>query len=663
MYNTVKISGNQFFYISDVFFGRGRSPYFEVADDGRSLTASVPENATFGKITVISNRRSVTGVSSLDFMPIPKPLYYEATNHANNYNGLIISPGGQLRLLGRNLTSVTGLLINNAPHTITNSGTVTSIPNLDYIETFIESGYNTRGPFRLLFKTENRVVSDFNFQPYIYISGIGGSKSTITTNYTGVTGSVLFVALRFKNNNIIAISPKVSLGGKVNGQEYKNTFSGQNPEAVYLSGLIPSSGTDGGIKLWAENGSFYENTGIKITIARAPEVFYVDNLISSGDKYYQKTYYLDDSMVIVGKNLQYVTGIKYLLFSGEASTLPKFGLTTGSLRYNYSFTDNPDPNSLDKYFYWSGWKASPSGDKITLPFSGTNYKISGRAGSTGIYTCGLSGLSNTLTTTPQTDIWRGLGLCALFSPYGVINQITPSGIQSGAGGFQYDGVSRPGEWYISDYADNVYYTTTRNIYTYIRYSGVPFSGLGQAIIKYQNYKTYDTTNPSITGPYFLPGIYFTGDGSGQYLFSSHKNLNSRQITGDIYGGYGFLVDSGVQSRANDFLIAAQSWGYGYRLELPGKSGWNWYATGTKTFVSDKTVSPWFASGNQMAKGWGVPRVIIVPKQLVYNGTTSEYYAYLAISGHSLAKGPNYFPYTIYMENGNTQFASGLVMGY
>ncbi len=646
MAKLITISGSDFIYVSDVYFGNYASPSFTVSDDKKNIQAIVPQGVEYGQIKVISKRRGVSGTSLLNFIPVPRIDSYSAAfdTYNQNINNNILSPSGYLRLYGKNFGNISGVFINNILVKAEASGIGNNFDGSDYVDLRVPNGY-TRGVFKIT-SPSGSTTSSFNFNPYIYVSGIGSTPTAALISYTGIPNSLLYINYKSKNP-IIMDSPasnvyNVSIGGPISGVYNKIKFSGVTSSYI-LSGVIPSSGVNGGIRIWDERGGYYENTGISLTIANPPEVYFLTNaFVRTGERqgtgYYQgQTIYLDQSLEIEGNNLQWITGIKYELFDTHTSPVQdEYG---SQFLFGVRWGRTVDPNS-NKYPKASGWMVSPDGKKLVIPLTGTNYTLpltGGYKGTSPFVSASQSGLSGSIQSSLVSKI--GLGLFALMSPYNVI-QICPTGITSGFN-LKYanqTNITFPGVVYLGDFRDE-YFTGVGAGPVYLESD---IMGL-----RVSEMKVYDYSYTGYQAGTFLGyGVLCSGDPTGTAGFA-------KQYENDIRNG--FKANSGEQVRRCFNTIPATTYAYGLTMKFPAISGWNWYATGTFTQAIYDNV--WSGTAAQVRNGWSLSRTVYQPANRL-----SEY-LYLQVSGSKLDLGRNTFTYEILGDNTSYQLVTGVVYCY
>ncbi len=537
--------------------------------------------------------------------------------------------------------------------TFLSSGITQNPQGEDYIDFRVPIG-NVRGNFKVSSAGNNITSSPFDFVPNIFVSGIGPNSSSLVTDYTGAPGSSLTIGIL---NNLVASlmdNPSasiysISVGGPTSGVYNKLGFANFGAPN-FLLGTIPFSGSNGGVRVWDERGGYYENTGIRLTVAYAPEVYSVTNaytrtgIISGVSLYASNLIYLDQSVELEGKNLQWVTGVKYELF--DNSTVPIQDEYGSQFLFGTRWGRTINVNS-NKYPKASGWVVSADGTKLSIPLTGTNYTLpltGGYVGTSPFVSASQSGLSGSIISSVVSKF--GLGLFALMSPYNVV-QICPTGISTGF--FNKYGattnITFPGQVYISDFR-NEYWTGIGAGPSYLENQTMG--------VRYDRMNVFDYSQPTtgISQNLYLGfGVICSGNISGRIAsgaFGSTDHWESGNPNG-------FLIASGAQTRKVTAALPGTLYGYGAFINFLGRSGWNWYATGALTAPGFN--NPFSGNAKQVSGGWGLPRsTYLIPNR--QNNTI-----YLRISGHTLNTGQNLFPYYIFGDDGSYQLVSGVIWAY
>ena len=188
----VRIVGKNFYRVDEVKFGDVDATSFRVyaLPIGVDMVdAVVPANATYGKVQIISTLRGITGRSLTNFIPTPV------------ITGVVPAtgvPGSTIRLLGRGLSGVTGVSINNLLCTgigSVNSGLYTDYRQIDgssssniYYGFSVESNReiraqvpsgNTYGNIKIHTRSGINVLTSSSFSPEALITGFSPASGRI----------------------------------------------------------------------------------------------------------------------------------------------------------------------------------------------------------------------------------------------------------------------------------------------------------------------------------------------------------------------------------------------------------------------------------------------------------------------------------------------------
>lgn len=610
--NKINISGTGFFNIDNVYFGAQKSPAFSINTKGTLIQATVPENALYSPIVVSATGRNQFGIPPQFFNPIPTILTYTPADDVLNYNvqDFVVSPSGYVKVIGHNFNGVTGIFFNNIRTSISVKGIDSQSPNIEYIKCRIPSGL-TRGPITLMGYNGVRVNSDFSYQPNIYISGVGTSKLDIGNSVSGLAGQgIIYIKMKYKMDEIMSMPSSnqyhVTIGNFLSGTPNKTIFRQLEPasdpdRAYYLTGRFPTSGVDGTVKVWMENGSYAENTGVKAFYTRPPQVYYVDNNIITGNMVSGKNItYLGESLIVIGENLQYITGIQYKTFDGYGDP---------------SMDNKTAPTANGPYPYWSGFSITNDGKRLSLPTTGTLF-------TTPAYCIDLSynGISGAFNSSPTSN----LSSAVLMSPYGNVDlQTYFTQPYTGANNFVYPYYRNA--FYIADYK---YSTAATGI--------LSATNAGELI-------------PSMS---YLYDSGYLGISNWRLNFSGYTGVARTEST----SRNGYCINSGVQVRGE--FINSTCFGYGATFIFPARSGFNYYETGIYT-QTPSYKSPMSGSAAQLAAGWGIGRTIYFRK----GAYSPVIHMYIGISGHVLNTGVNNFLYEVRGDDGWRSSLTGIIWGY
>lgn len=288
--NNIIISGNNFYEISRVIFSSGQESEFSIIDDNL-ISATIPQNAFYGKIKVVSDLFGISGESSELFSPFPNILgFYPLSGFTGDY----------ITISGFGFEGVGGIKINNLP---ASSSGVFTVTNNTGISLQVPSG-NTYGQIRLYGTQGVSTLSKDSYYPYALITGI--------TPASGRTGE----ALRISGRNFLPEllynfgSDKyvVSFRGGVSGD-----FALINNSTV-LTGLVPYGAKSGIIKIFSSTLNEYPSSFSYVVRSQPPSLSQIVPL--SG-----KT---GDFISVIGENL---LNINNLIITG---------LNTG---YNFSSSE------------------------------------------------------------------------------------------------------------------------------------------------------------------------------------------------------------------------------------------------------------------------------------------------------------------------------------
>lgn len=266
----VIISGSNFYRIDAVKFNGSGANYTVI--DPYTIKTNVPEFASWGYVTVQSTARSLTGTSSLKFVPFPQ---------INGFSPNTGISGTQISISGRSFSGVSGVSINglNASFTvINNTGINVTIPSGNVNGYIKVSGQN--GTFDL---------SDSSFGAVAYITGFNP--------ISGFTGT----AIDILGNNFF---PEIMyLVGVSNG--YLVTFQGGATGSFdrvnngRLTGVVPSGAQSGIVAINKDESTLYPSSQSFYVMSQPPLISYV--IPNSG-----KTL---DNAVIYGNNFLGLTGL------------------------------------------------------------------------------------------------------------------------------------------------------------------------------------------------------------------------------------------------------------------------------------------------------------------------------------------------------------------
>lgn len=238
---SVRLSGTNFYRISHVLFNSGVSSSFQVLSPSM-IQATVPLNAAWGKVWVISDERGISGLSVQNFVPIPK---------IERFTPVTGNTGETVIIQGYGFSGITGVLFNNLPNINPFTTTFRVLSNTG-ISGVVPTG-NFRGRITLLGQSGVRVSSTTDFGAYITITGLSPSRAR-TGDAIEILGSNFYSDILYKIPNTTN-SFLVSFGGG----DITGHFIRVN--ANRLTGLVPYNAKSGAVYLYDPDLNPYASTG------------------------------------------------------------------------------------------------------------------------------------------------------------------------------------------------------------------------------------------------------------------------------------------------------------------------------------------------------------------------------------------------------------------
>ena len=304
----ILISGNYFYSITDVIFSTGISGAFNVLSPN-IIEATVPEFASWGKIKVSSNVTLQTGLSSQNFVPIPR---------IDKFTPISGLSGDTITIQGRGFSGVTGVLFNNLPN-ISPFTTTFSVINYTGITAIVPTG-NFKGKIKVLGQSGVLALSSGNFRPIITITGLSPTGAK-TGDAIEILGYNFYADLLYRVN-----SPANTFLTSFGGGDITGLFTRVNNSR--LTGFVPYNATSGPVYLYDSDKLQYPSTGNFKLQYYAPTV--TSSVPQSG--------YFSGYAAIAGTNLFNITGVKLVGPTGTINVTP---LPSGSLLGNVLYVRYP----------------------------------------------------------------------------------------------------------------------------------------------------------------------------------------------------------------------------------------------------------------------------------------------------------------------------------
>lgn len=266
------ITGSGFYRVSHIYFGALETTNFSRINSNL-ISVKVPKEAGSGLITVKSNDKSLSGVSSSGFYPNP------LITGASLYTGIT---GQEISVLGFGLNHVTGAEIGSGVAVAVSSASTNSV-------TVNVGATSKTGPIVLRGGLGSSGISPFHFTTIPLITGINPSPANI-----GDAVSILGQGL----SSHLLYSPNAD-------DRYLVQFQGSSASGLFkivsdteITGLIPNGALSGKVQLYKDVSKFhYSAADFNLTL-QAPQITGVTPL-SGRDNYF----------TLKGNNLENVTGV------------------------------------------------------------------------------------------------------------------------------------------------------------------------------------------------------------------------------------------------------------------------------------------------------------------------------------------------------------------
>ena len=242
----INISGSNFYEISDVIFNEEQASNFKRVNKNL-IQATVPNNAAWGYINIISNSFGLSGISSQKFVPIPNILGFYPSSGFTGEN-IVISGNGFSGITGITFNNLSGYLVS----VVDNTGIIAEIP----------SG-NTNGLIKIFGQSGVSDLSLTNFYPYARITGIY-PLSGRTGDNLDVKGKNYFPEILY---NLGSNQFAVGFQGNVTG--YFELLSDTR-----LSGIVPYGAKSGVIHIYSPTQNQYPSDVVFLLKHQPPTISY-----------------------------------------------------------------------------------------------------------------------------------------------------------------------------------------------------------------------------------------------------------------------------------------------------------------------------------------------------------------------------------------------------
>lgn len=306
---TIRISGNGFYDITNVVFGGNVTGEFTVLNSNL-LLAKVPEYCAYGKIQIISSNRNVTGVSPFEFVPIPKIDGFTPTSGV---------PSTTILILGRGFSGVTRVDFNNIEAEPIN------VLSNDIIQAPVPNG-NTRGYITVWAASGILVNSTQEFSPLAKITGFSPANGAIVGTNLSIQG------VNFNSTILYNTKPNHVLV-KYNGA----TGEMRIVSSTELTGIVPLAAQSGIISLYDELSGLYPSALSYNIIPSAPTI---QNITPSSGK-------IGQIISVSGENFVNISSI-YL--SGQNQRIELTGLNSTSYGVTSNSLSFAVPNAVFGYY-------------------------------------------------------------------------------------------------------------------------------------------------------------------------------------------------------------------------------------------------------------------------------------------------------------------------
>lgn len=329
----VIISGTNFYRITDVLFNDKKANFNLIQNTGtsHSLVAYVPEEATVGKVTVVSSLRDVSGISSQVFYPKIKVDAFSPTT------GIW---GTTVTISGKNFSGINGVYFGK-----TAAASYTSISQnlITAVAPAVNNGYS-KGAITVRSDKNLSGSSKTIYKPLFPITGFSVISGTVADDMAiGVTYAD--TSYLYPQNG----GYKVSFGNQISTFYKKDNynFTGLIPPGFIGNNFISFYEPDGITKYPGFTGKFYG-------IGPAPEIGY--NIGSFGKRNPKISpnnfpLFSTNSITIGGSNMKDFFGLSdYLVISGYGNEFKFSNITIGGNNdtvtvSNVRITGNPDINT------------------------------------------------------------------------------------------------------------------------------------------------------------------------------------------------------------------------------------------------------------------------------------------------------------------------------
>ncbi len=238
---SVRLSGSNYHRISQVIFNTGVDSSFQVLSP-TMIQATVPLNAAWGKIWVVSSQRGISGLSQQSFVPIPR---------ITRFTPVTGNTGETVIIQGYGFSGITGVLFNNLPNVSPFTTTFRVLTNTG-ISGLVPTG-NFRGRITLLGQSGVRVSSTTDFGAYITITGLSPSSAR-TGSAIEILGFNFYEDILYKIPNTTNSFLVSFGGGDVTGHFIRIN-------STRLTGLVPYNAKSGAVFLYDPDLNPYASTG------------------------------------------------------------------------------------------------------------------------------------------------------------------------------------------------------------------------------------------------------------------------------------------------------------------------------------------------------------------------------------------------------------------
>ena len=391
----VTINGSNFYKISNVLFNNTPAESFNVIN-GQYINAIAPGRILNGPISVISNSRYLSGISSSNFSAFPV---------IDSFTPKTGVPNTLITLSGANLVDLSTVKINgiNASFSQINSNST---------QITVPVG-NTWGYISVTNNQNQRTISKYGFSPEISITGLSLVSGKANS-------SIIISGINFNDYMMYDLE-----GGGGGSSMYKVSFNGQYTgflriDAQTLQGVVPRGAKTGPVYIYKPDGaSTYDSTGSFIYIQDEPILnSFSPATISSGDSL---------KALIVGENLNNINKV-YLVGSGNA-----LGNTITIWDKTYNVNNKPANTTGNFYCISSGQNdllglAATFQHTLRQPSSFTgNMMLTGLAVKTGVYDLYVENVAGVDILSGATVIYEPVDLARLHSTRITQTSTWPSG--------------------------------------------------------------------------------------------------------------------------------------------------------------------------------------------------------------------------------------------